>query len=80
MTSRNPLRQDAPWRAEPKTKIIGTIGPATASEERLRELLDAGVDVIRLNFSHGTQADHQQVIERVRRLATRMFVIQKIPS
>jgi pyruvate kinase len=64
--------QDAPWRAEPKTKIVCTIGPATASEERLRELLQAGVDVIRLNFSHGTQTDHQQVIERVRRLATQL--------
>jgi pyruvate kinase len=59
----------APWRSEPKTKIVCTIGPATASEERLRELLQAGMDVVRLNFSHGTQADHQQVIERVRRLA-----------
>jgi pyruvate kinase len=64
MTSRN-----GPWRAEPKTKIVCTIGPATASEERLRGLLQAGVDVIRLNFSHGTHADHQHVIERVRRLA-----------
>ncbi len=67
MTSRNDL-----WRAEPKTKIVCTIGPATASEERLRELLHAGVDVIRLNFSHGTQADHQHVIERVRRLANQL--------
>ncbi|MSQ48435.1 MAG: pyruvate kinase [Deltaproteobacteria bacterium] len=65
-------RQDAPRRAEPKTKIVCTIGPATASEERLRELLKAGVDVIRLNFSHGTQADHQLVIERVRWLATQL--------
>ncbi len=64
--------RDAPWKAEPKTKIVCTIGPATASEERLRELLQAGVDVIRLNFSHGTHADHQLVIERVRRLATEL--------
>ena len=41
-------------------------------EERLRELLNAGVDVIRLNFSHGTQADHQHVIERVHQLATQL--------
>jgi pyruvate kinase len=67
MTSRN-----SPWRAEPKTKIVCTIGPATASEEQLRELLQAGVDVIRLNFSHGTHADHQHVIERVRRLANQL--------
>jgi hypothetical protein len=64
--------RDAPWKAEPKTKIVCTIGPATASEERLRALLQAGVDVIRLNFSHGTHADHQLVIERVRRLTTEL--------
>lgn len=64
--------RDAPWKAEPKTKIVCTIGPATASEGRLRTLLQAGVDVIRLNFSHGTHADHQLVIERVRRLATEL--------
>lgn len=66
------MAQNGTWRAEPKTKIVCTIGPATSSEERLRELLQAGVDVMRLNFSHGTQADHQLVIERVRRLATEM--------
>ncbi|NOT53950.1 MAG: pyruvate kinase [Deltaproteobacteria bacterium] len=64
--------RDAPWKAEPKTKIVCTIGPATAAEDRLRALLQAGVDVIRLNFSHGTQADHQLVIERVRRLASQL--------
>jgi pyruvate kinase len=64
MTSPN-----APWHAERKTKIVCTIGPASASQGRLRELLQAGMNVARLNFSHGTQADHRQVIERVRRLA-----------
>lgn len=42
---------------ERKTKIVATVGPATLSAERLRELILAGVDVFRLNFSHG---DHQQ--------------------
>ena len=57
---------DAPAR---KTKIICTIGPATSSEERLGELLDAGMNVARVNFSHGDAAGHGQVIDRLRRLA-----------
>ena len=40
------------------TKIIATIGPATSSEAAIRELLAAGVDVFRLNFSHGTHETH----------------------
>ncbi len=52
-----------------RTKIVATIGPATESEERLEALIRAGVDVIRLNFSHGTHESHAQVIERVRRIA-----------
>lgn len=48
-----------------KTKIIATIGPATASREMLQKIILAGVDTCRLNFSHGTHEDHQKVIERV---------------
>lgn len=48
-----------------KTKIIATIGPATSSKEQLKNLFDAGVNVCRLNFSHGSHADHQEVIDRV---------------
>jgi pyruvate kinase len=55
-----------------KTKIVSTIGPATRSESQLRALLQAGVDVIRLNFSHGTQEEHGQVITHVRHLATEL--------
>ena len=36
------------------TKIVATLGPATSSPERLRALFDAGADIFRLNFSHGT--------------------------
>jgi len=61
-----------PWRTAPKTKIVCTIGPASQSEEQLRGLLQAGVDVIRLNFSHGTHDEHAQVIARVRRLAQQL--------
>jgi pyruvate kinase len=50
-----------------RAKIVCTLGPATASEENVRTLVDAGMDVARLNLSHGTQADHEQVYRRVRR-------------
>jgi pyruvate kinase len=49
-----------------RAKIVCTIGPATATAERLRELAEAGMDVARLNFSHGTHADHQRIYELVR--------------
>ena len=53
------------------TKIVATIGPATNSEEKIGELLGAGVDVFRLNFSHGTHEAHGQVIARIREAADR---------
>jgi pyruvate kinase len=51
------------------TKIVATIGPASNSETAIRELLGAGVDVFRLNFSHGTHETHGQVIARIREAA-----------
>ncbi|MDR0532007.1 MAG: pyruvate kinase [Oscillospiraceae bacterium] len=51
-----------------KTKIIGTLGPATDNEETLRALLLAGMDVARLNFSHGAPAEQARRIETLRRL------------
>lgn len=51
-----------------RVKIIATAGPACESENVLRQLIEAGVDVIRLNLSHGSWETHRQVIERVRRL------------
>jgi pyruvate kinase len=50
------------------TKIVATLGPATSSPERLRELFEAGADVFRLNFSHGTPDDHRQRVELLRAL------------
>ena len=47
------------------TKIVATIGPASSSYEVLLELVKAGVDVFRLNFSHGAHADHQEVIKNI---------------
>ena len=51
-----------------KTKIVVTIGPATCSKEKLKQLIKRGVNVFRLNFSHGSHEDHKQVVTRVREL------------
>ena len=55
------------WRR--RAKIIGTVGPASNSEEVLRDLLRLGLDVARLNFSHGTHQDHARTIALLRRVA-----------
>jgi pyruvate kinase len=52
-----------------RAKIICTIGPASHSEAAMRDLLRLGMDVARLNFSHGTHEDHARNIERLRRAA-----------
>ena len=51
--------------ARQKTKIVATVGPACSSPENLLELVKQGVDVFRLNFSHGTHEDHLKVINRL---------------
>lgn len=53
------------------TKIIATIGPASSEPRLLDELIAAGVDIVRLNFSHGTQADHAAKFHMVREAAKR---------
>ncbi len=52
-----------------KTKIVCTIGPASSSEERLRQLMLAGMNVARINFSHGDFESHARVIRSVRKVA-----------
>jgi pyruvate kinase len=54
-----------------RTKIVCTIGPASASFEQLDRLAAAGMDVARLNFSHGTHAEHADVIRRLREAEAR---------
>ena len=49
-----------------RAKIVCTLGPAVSSPERLRELVSAGMDVARLNLSHGAYADHEAVYRDVR--------------
>jgi pyruvate kinase len=53
----------------PRTKIVCTIGPASDSPEMMRELIRAGMDVARINFSHGDHATHGQAIARLRQVA-----------
>ena len=52
-----------------RAKIVCTMGPATSSEEGIAALLDAGMNVARMNFSHGDYADHQVIYERLRAAA-----------
>ena len=51
-----------------RTKIIATIGPATASRKILKKIIQKGVNVCRINFSHGTHEDHKKVIDSIREI------------
>ncbi len=55
-------------RRNRQTKIVATMGPASNNLEMIRKLFVAGVDVFRLNFSHGTHADHKERLEMIRSL------------
>ncbi len=55
-----------------KTKIVATLGPASSSEEMIARLITAGVNVVRLNFSHGTAEDHTKRAEIVRQIAAKL--------
>lgn len=50
-----------------RTKIISTIGPASRNYETIREMIEAGMDVARMNFSHSTHQDHQNTVDHIRR-------------
>jgi pyruvate kinase len=52
-----------------RAKIVCTIGPATGNPERMQALVEAGMDVARLNFSHGSRADHERIYRLVRQAA-----------
>src|SRR6266566_8871719 len=55
-------------RRRRSAKIVATLGPASSTPELIRALFDAGVDVFRLNFSHGTQEDHRARFDAIRRI------------
>ena len=56
----------------PRTKIVGTLGPASNSAEGIRALIEAGLDVARINFSHGTHEQHARTIETIRQISTEL--------
>jgi pyruvate kinase len=64
---KDPLHSPTPARR--RAKIVCTIGPACNSEEMIRELMLRGMNVARLNFSHGTHEDHARVVRRLRKVA-----------
>lgn len=70
--------------ADRRTKIVATLGPASQTAEILDRMLAAGVDVVRLNFSHGTPQEHMARLETVRRVATArgtsVAVLQDLPG
>lgn len=64
--------------ADHKTKIVCTIGPSSSSEEVLRALILRGMNVARLNFSHGELCHHREIIHRIRKIASEMGKIVAI--
>lgn len=69
---------------EQKTKIVVTIGPASESREVMAAMIQAGMNVARLNFSHGNFGGHKQVIDNLRALARaagrRIAIMADLPS
>ena len=62
--NKSPLRKDGTQN----TKIVATVGPACNTYDKLLGLVKAGVDVFRLNFSHGTHADHLKIIQFIQQI------------
>ena len=71
-------------RSRKRTKIVATIGPASREPATLRALVDAGLNVARLNFSHGTHADHGITISNLRTIAAQtgvpLAILQDLPG
>src|SRR4051812_34954404 len=67
-----------------RTKIVATIGPASRDPEVLVKMVAAGMDVARLNFSHGSAEDHAEVAQNVREAANRagraVAILQDLPG
>src|SRR5436853_4958065 len=60
--------RNRPLRRRRSAKIVATAGPASAGLERIRALFEAGVDVFRLNFSHGTHDEHRARFDEIRQV------------
>jgi len=67
----NSAGNSLPWSRPSQTKIVATVGPACASEEKLLELIEAGADVFRLNAAHGDQAQRSAYLSAIRAAARR---------
>ena len=69
---------------EQKTKIVATIGPASASREVMEAMIKAGMNVARINFAHGDFSGHKQVIDKLRAaaraLGTRIAIMADLPG
>lgn len=61
-----------------RSKIICTLGPASQDKEILDQMIKAGMDVVRLNFSHGTPNWHKEIIHKLRRLSPRVSIMQDL--
>src|SRR3954469_20376802 len=77
MATIEPIHQGENWTDEAdhhgrrRAKIVCTLGPASNTEQAMRDLMRLGMDVARLNFSHGTHEEHARVIERLRKVAAK---------
>ena len=71
-------------RSRKRTKIVATIGPASREPATMRALVLAGLNVARLNFSHGTHADHAAIVDDIRKIASELdvpvAVLQDLPG
>ncbi|MCK4973605.1 MAG: hypothetical protein KAS52_09805, partial [Candidatus Heimdallarchaeota archaeon] len=56
------------------SKIVCTIGPSSSDESTLKRMINAGMDVARLNFSHGTHRSHEEVFRRIRSIDSRIAI------
>jgi pyruvate kinase len=65
---------DEPLLGKKKTKLVATIGPSCASDEIVEKLMLGGVNIFRLNFSHGKHAEHLVSIERIRRVSQKLGI------
>lgn len=77
MNRRRPLdlgagRTTRPSSGPRRTKIVATLGPATDSSQALEQLLRAGADVVRINFSHGSAQQRQEWVETIRGISTKL--------
>jgi len=79
-----PARKMGPRRQQRRTKIICTIGPATQSRTEIEQLVGAGMDVARLNFSYGSHGEHDRTMANIRavegRLGRPIGILQDLPG